>query len=276
MAKVILILCDALRDDVAAAQMGYLEHLVERSLATRYTAIAEMPTMSRPNYETVHTGVPCSVHGITNNYLVRPSNMPNIFSAAREQGKVTAASAYYWFSELYNGVPYDPVDHREVDDDTLNIQHGRFYYQSGSNGDGYPDVEVFAAGAMLARKFYPDYLLIHPMMMDAFGERYGGDSTEYRKNAIAQDVMIANIVPPVLAAGYTVIVTADHGMNDDPSTHGGSTSQVRHVPFYMIPPDGVGSGNSFQKVSQLQIAPTVCKLLDIPIPDTMKSKPIEV
>jgi predicted AlkP superfamily pyrophosphatase or phosphodiesterase len=273
MSKVVLILCDALRDDVAAAQMGYLEHMVERSLATRYTAIAEMPTMSRPNYETVHTGVPCSVHGITSNYAVRLSNTPNIFSQARAHGRTTAASAFYWFSELYNGVPFDPVDSREVDDERLNIQHGRFYGY-GQIESSYPDVEVFAAGGMLARRFYPDYLLIHPMMMDSIGERMGGDSTEYRRNAIAQDVIMANLIPALLAADYHVIVTSDHGMNDDPSTHGGSTPQVRNVPLYLMTPAGKGAGNTHQQVSQLQFAPTVCRLLDVPIPETMTALPI--
>jgi predicted AlkP superfamily pyrophosphatase or phosphodiesterase len=61
--RVILIVSDALRDDTAAQQMGYLPHLVEEEKATRYTVIAEMPTMSRPMYETLHTGMPVCVHG---------------------------------------------------------------------------------------------------------------------------------------------------------------------------------------------------------------------
>lgn len=56
--KVILVVVDGLRDDTAAAQMGYLEGLVEHRIAERYTVIAEMPTMSRPLYETIQTGVP--------------------------------------------------------------------------------------------------------------------------------------------------------------------------------------------------------------------------
>jgi predicted AlkP superfamily pyrophosphatase or phosphodiesterase len=271
MDKVILVLSDALRDDTARAHMGYLEHLVEVKAATRYTCIAEMPSMSRPNYETVHTGVPCTVHGITSNYQVRPSIMPNVFSQARAHGKVTAASAYCWFSELYNRAPYDPVMHREVDDPALNIQHGRFYYYDGGDGTGYPDVDCFAAGGMLMAKFQPDYLLIHPMMNDALGEKFGGDSVPYRRNVIAQDVILATLIPQALALGYTILVTGDHGMSDDASTHGGSTPQVRHVPMYVVPADGAGRGDTGERISQLQIAPTVCHLLGIPIPDTMKA-----
>jgi predicted AlkP superfamily pyrophosphatase or phosphodiesterase len=58
MGKVVMVVSDALRDDTARAQMGYLQHLVEAGRATRFTVVAELPTMSRPLYETLHTGVP--------------------------------------------------------------------------------------------------------------------------------------------------------------------------------------------------------------------------
>jgi len=108
--KVILVLSDALRYDAAVAGMGYLGHLVEAKRASLYKVVGELPSMSRPMYETVHTGVPVSEHGVVSNYVVRRSTMPNIFQLAVEAGKSTAAAAYYWFSELYNRAPYDPID----------------------------------------------------------------------------------------------------------------------------------------------------------------------
>jgi predicted AlkP superfamily pyrophosphatase or phosphodiesterase len=207
MGRVILVVSDALRDDTAAHQMGYLQHLVEAGRATRFTVVAELPTMSRPLYETLHTGVPVSVHGVTNNRVVRRSTMPNVFGEAVRRGKTTGASAYWWFSELYNKVPYDPVGDREVDDPSLAIQHGRFYTE-----DNMPDREVFAAGATVVRKFEPDYVLIHPMGMDYLGEAHGADSPQYRNNAIFQDMILADLMPGWLESGYHVLVTADHGI----------------------------------------------------------------
>ena len=270
MGKVVLVVSDALRDDTAAQQMGYLEHLVEAKLSTRYTVIGELPTMSRPMYETLHTGLPASQHGVITNQVVRRSRVPNVFQAAADHGKTTAAAAYYWFSELYNRVPYDPIDDREVDNPGLLIQHGRFYPR-----DEFPDAELFANAGALIRKFAPDYLLVHPMGMDYIGELYGADSSQYRNNATRQDVMVANLIPEWLEAGYTVLVTGDHGINND-KQHGGTTPDVRNVPLYMIPPDGKGAGNRQESVSQLRIAPTVCHLMGIPIPETMKHPPIEL
>jgi predicted AlkP superfamily pyrophosphatase or phosphodiesterase len=270
MGKVILVVSDALRDDVAAAQMGYLEHLVEVKRATRYTVIAEMPTMSRPLYETIHTGVPVTEHGVITNQVVCRSRMPNVFQSAVDAGKTTAAIAYSWYSELYNSVPYDPVDHREVDDPSLLIQHGRFYTE-----DEYPDIELFRTAAMVIRRFAPDYVLIHPMGMDDLGHKFGADSRQYRNNAVFQDVILGNLIPECLAGGYTVLVTGDHGMDND-HMHGGSTPEVRNVPLYIIPSNGKGTGDTEKTVSQLRIAPTVCRLLGVPIPQTMKHPPIEV
>ncbi len=266
--KVVLVLSDALRYDVAVAQMGFLGHLVEVKLASLYKVITELPTMSRPMYETVHTGLPVTEHGVVSNLVVRRSNKPNIFQLAREAGKTTAAAAYSWFSELYNRVPYDLIDDHEVDDESLLIQHGRFYTQ-----DFYPDVELFITAGMLVRKFAPDYLLVHPMGMDDIGHLYGADSNEYHRNAILQDVALANLIPEWMERGYNVLVTGDHGMGAN-KRHGGTTPDVREVPLFLIRPGVPGEGNTETVVSQLQIAPTVCKLLGISIPETMRQPPI--
>ena len=268
MNKVILILSDALRYDAAVAGMGYLGHLVETKQAGLYKIIGELPSMSRPMYETTHTGLPSSAHGIVANSIVRLSTQPNLFRLLRDAGRVTAAAAYSWFSELYNRAPYDRINDREVDDDSLPIQHGRFYTE-----DEYPDVELFATAAMLVRRFAPDYLLLHPMGMDYKGETFGADSREYRNQAVKQDMWLAPLIVEWTRLGYTILVTGDHGINKD-GAHGGPAPDQREVPLYLIQPNGVGQGDTKQIVSHLQIAPTILKLLDIPIPETMKHPPL--
>jgi predicted AlkP superfamily pyrophosphatase or phosphodiesterase len=268
MSRVILILSDGLRYDTAVASMGYLGHLVEARLASLYKVIGELPSISRPMYETTHTGLTASEHGIVSNLVVRRSTRPNVFQSAVQAGRTTAAAAYWWFSELYNRVPYDEVMDREVDDESLLIQHGRFYTQ-----DEYPDVELFATAGMLVRRFMPDYLLIHPMGMDHAGEKYGADSAEYRTHAIRQDHWLASYITEWLGAGYNVLLTGDHGMNAD-GHHGGTTSEVREVPLYILRPNLPGKGDTGQVISQLRIAPTLCEMLGVPIPETMRHEPV--
>ena len=268
MNKVILILSDALRYDVAVANMGFLGHLVESKLASLYRIVGELPSMSRPMYETVHTGVPSSVHGIVANSIVRRSSMPNIFQSVSGAGKITAAAAYYWVSELYNSAPYNRINDKETDDESLAIQHGRFYTE-----DEYPDVELFASAAYLIRKYSPDYLLLHPMGMDYHGETFGSDSKEYRNHAIRQDMWLAPLIQEWMERDYTILVTGDHGINKD-GAHGGTTSEQRDVPLFCIQPKVKGRGDTGQVISHLQIAPTVLSLLDVPIPPTMKHEPL--
>src|SRR3972149_104783 len=231
MAKTILILSDGLRYDVAKDNMGFLGHLVESKLASL-------------------------------------SSKPNIFQVVKSAGKVTAAAAYYWVSELYNRAPYDRIEDKEVDNEELAIQHGRFYTQ-----DEYPDIELFNSAAHLVRKFSPDYLLLHPMGMDYHGETYGSDSKEYRNHAIQQDAWLAPLIQEWMERDYTVMVTGDHGINKD-GAHGGTTPEQREVPLFMIQPNVKGRGDTGEIISQLKIAPTILKLLDAPIPETMKQKPL--
>jgi predicted AlkP superfamily pyrophosphatase or phosphodiesterase len=266
--KVILVLSDGLRFDTAAAGMGYLGHLVEAKLASLYKVTGELPSLSRPMYETIQTGLPVNIHGIVSNQVVRGSIKPNLFHLAHAAGRSTAAAAYFWFSELYNGTPYHPMEDREVDDEALAIQHGRFYTQ-----DEFPDIELFAMAGMLVRRFSPDYLLVHPMGMDYAGERHGASSSEYRNHAVRQDRWLAPYLTEWMERGYDILVSADHGMNAD-GLHGGTTPEVREVPLYIIKPTVSGLGDTGETISQLQIAPTICKLLELDIPITMAAAPL--
>jgi predicted AlkP superfamily pyrophosphatase or phosphodiesterase len=269
MGKVILILSDGLGYEAAVAGMGFLGHLVETKQASLYEVQGELPSLSRPMYETIHTGLTSSQHGIVASNVVRRSNKPNVFEMARQTGLSTAAAAYYWFSELYNGVPYDPVDDREVDDPSLAIQHGRFYTQ-----DDYPDPEVFHTAAALRRKFEPDYLLAHPMGMDYIGERFGCDSREYRNHAIYQDEWLSPLLVEWMEKGYNILVTGDHGINAD-RLHGGTTAAMRRAPLFVIRPGQRGRGNTGRLISMLEIAPTLCKLLGLPVLETMQASEVD-
>jgi predicted AlkP superfamily pyrophosphatase or phosphodiesterase len=64
MSKIILLLSDALRYEVAKDHMGFLGHVVETKQASLHKMIGELPSMSRPMDETVHTGVTSSAHGM--------------------------------------------------------------------------------------------------------------------------------------------------------------------------------------------------------------------
>jgi bisphosphoglycerate-independent phosphoglycerate mutase (AlkP superfamily) len=93
------------------------------------------------------------------------------------------------------------------------------------------------------------------------------------KKASLYNMILSNLVMEWLERVYNILVTGDHGMSAD-RLHGGTTPDVREVPLFIIQPDAAGRGNTGEVISQLQIAPTVLKLMNLPIPETMKYPPV--
>jgi predicted AlkP superfamily pyrophosphatase or phosphodiesterase len=226
--KVILVLIDGLAWQVAHDGMGYLQGLCEAGRARLHRLDSALPSLSRPLYECILTGVEPIDSGIVNNGVSRLSNQSSVFHLARAAGLSTAAAAYHWVSELYNRSPYLAVRDRHTDDASLPIQHGVFYHD-----DAYPDDHLLLDAEMLRRRHDPDLLLIHPMNVDDAGHRHGYDSAQYRNAARRIDAQLSEPLAAWLAQGYQVLVTSDHGMNRD-RTHGGVLPEERQVPLFLL------------------------------------------
>ncbi|MCI8817343.1 MAG: nucleotide pyrophosphatase [Angelakisella sp.] len=231
MAKTILVLLDACRYDTGTENAGYLEHLIDYGKGAKYRVRGELPSMSRPMYETSLTGLPSSVHGITHNQVVRPSAFPNVFSLCRQQGLVTAAAAYQWMSELYS-------------------RPGRF--------DPLRDRWEF-----LRETYRPDFLLFHSMNVDYWGHQKGSASPEYTQAVATVMEQISLLLPRWQADGWQVVITADHGMNAM-GMHGGPTADQRTIPLYIFSPRARAGRFEEKEISQLNLAPLLCRLLELP------------
>lgn len=263
MAKAILILLDGLRFDVAQTYMGFMGHLVETSQASLYKVQAELPALSRPLYEVLLTGTPVSIHGITTDSVVRLSHQVSVFHLARQQGLTTAAAAYHWFSELYNRSPFNPFVDREQHDVSQPIQHGKFYFE-----DCYPDSHLFIDAEVLRQHWNPDFLVVNPLGLDYVGQQYGSESKAYRGQAIATDGLLAHFLPLWRDAGYTILITADHGI-DINGQDGGTTPDLREVPLYCLG-EYFEPGTFDKTVPQMAIAPLLCSMLGVPPSEKMR------
>jgi len=253
MRKVILIVLDGLRYDVARTCLGYMEGLVLAGRADVRKLTCELPAMSRPLYETLLTGRRPVDHGVVSNGVVRRSIGDNLFARVRAQEMVTAAAAYHWVSELYVSCPFDRHRDRILIDGAGDITHGLFYWD-----DHYPDSHLFADAEWLVHAKAADFLLLHPMNVDDAGHKHGGDSIGYRNAARLQGDLLARHLPGWVEAGYTVIVTADHGMGDD-GNHAGPTPEETEVPFYTV-------GFRLKRdtpIQQTEIAGLICRLMEI-------------
>ena len=91
------------------------------------------------------------------------------------------------------------------------------------------------------------------------------------------DACVGQIVDATLAAGGSLVVTADHGNCEqmtDPATGGPHTAHTTFdVPLIVVEP-GL-EGTSLREDGRLaDIAPTVLQLLGVPIPEEMTGKPL--
>ncbi|EKG42336.1 hypothetical protein Pav013_1471 [Pseudomonas syringae pv. avellanae str. ISPaVe013] len=254
--NVILIVLDGLNYEVARHAMGHLQAWHAAGRAALYKMECELPALSRPLYECILTGVAPIDSGIVHNNVSRLSNQRSIFHYARDAGLSTAAAAYHWVSELYNRTPFDPARDRHTEAADLPIQHGLFYW-----ADHYPDSHLFADAESLRLSHAPNFLLIHPMNIDDAGHKHGLDTAQYRNSARSADIILADYLQRWLDAGYQVLVTADHGMNNDRS-HNGLLPEEREVPLFVI--GDAFSLNVDAAPRQIDLCGTVCELLGIP------------
>jgi len=253
--NVILVVLDGLSYRVAQHALGHLQAYCQAGRAALYKLDCELPALSRPLYEAILTGVAPIDSGIVHNDVVRLSTQRSLFHYARDAGLTTAAAAYHWISELYNRAPFQAARDRHTEDTALPIQYGHFYY-----ADHYPDSHLLADADSLRQRYRPNLLLVHPMNIDDAGHQHGLDSPQYRNSARRVDLLLAEYLQSWLEAGYQILLTADHGMNNDRS-HNGLLAEEREVPLFVL-----GSAFSLDPQAQprqLELCGTVCQLLGV-------------
>ena len=252
---VILVVLDGLNYQVAHDTLGHLQALCAAGRGQLYRVECELPSLSRPLYECILTGVAPIASGVVHNGVSRLSNQRSVFHHARAAGLTTAAAAYHWVSELYNRTPFDAARDRHTVAPELPIQYGTFYY-----ADDYPDSHLFDDAESLRVRYRPNFLLVHPMNIDDAGHRHGLDTPQYRNAARRAGILLSNYLDAWLDAGYQVAVTSDHGMNDD-RTHGGVLLEEREVPLFVF-----GDGFSLDpraRPRQTDLCGTLCDVLGV-------------
>ena len=137
------------------------------------------------------------------------------------------------------------------------IDYGIYYWE-----DSYPDSHLFTDGEFIRKTYNPDFMMYHPMSIDLAGHTYGADSREYAWKVADMGSLIANLLPGWLADGYQVVVTADHGM-DENGIHCGTPDIQRDVPLYILSPMVETGRFEDHYIGQRNIAPMLCRLLGV-------------
>ncbi len=252
---------------------GNLEGWVEAGEAQVWKIRAPLPSTSACCYASIHTGTVPAVHGSTGNGHVFRLSQPDIFSEIRKANGVTGAVAHSFWSEFFNRAPFDPVRDLEYDEpESTSINHGRFHTMAGYNHWNQmtpSDADLFATLAMLAKRFGLDYGLLHTCTLDSMGHRFKHDCDELDYACYLLDAQLAPFIQQWRAAGYELIVTADHGQSAR-GHHGGRGEDQQDAALYYFGPSRGPDPDQLLHITQ--IAPTVLARLGVPIPETMDQK----
>ncbi|MCA3624515.1 MAG: phosphonoacetate hydrolase [Methylobacterium sp.] len=228
---------------IDGSEPGYIEKAVEAGVAPNFarmmrggaSMIAEcvIPSFTNPNNLSIITGRPPEVHGIAGNFFYDPATgkevmmndpsflrVPTILAGVQQAGfKVAMVTAKDKLRLLLSkGLDYSKgtaIAFSSEKADKANRSENGIEKVCDFVGMGVPDVYsaglsefVFAAGAKLAETFKPDLMYL--------------STTDYIQHKTAPGTKIANDFYAMIdrylgrldALGYTILATADHGMND--------------------------------------------------------------
>ena len=273
MRKLLLILIDGVPYRNWRRLFGNLEGWVTTGEARVWRMRSTLPSTSASCYASIHTGVSPQVHRVWGNEAVYRLEQPDVFSELSRAGRKTGAVAHSFWSELFNRSPFDAVRDIEYDEPEGPITHGRFHTMSGYgliNQMTPSDVDLFATLTRLCEAKGVDYGMLHSCTLDSMGHRFFHDCAEMDHACYALDAMLAPFLHRWRAAGYEVIVTADHGQ-DARGHHGGTGELQQDFAFYyfggseMPAPDVV--------LDQLALAPSILTRMGVAVPASMKAAP---
>jgi 2,3-bisphosphoglycerate-independent phosphoglycerate mutase len=218
--------------------LPYLDSL--RRVGVDTDARSHPPTLSRPNYVSIVTGVEPHISGVRTNDFHWPVALDSIMDRLRERAMESA-----YASPTSNGFAYMFAQ------DMADVRYAPW-------PGGFLQATRLAVG-----RRYPLVILI-PGDVDHAAHLYGTDSPQYRAATARVDDQLRRGLQGVDLRRDTIIVTADHG-HIKKGGHGGTEPAVLEVPL-IIAGAGVRPGALVRRARLIDIAPTVAALLGVPAP----------
>ena len=124
----------------------------------------------------------------------------------------------------------------------------------------------------------PDVFYVHYDEPDHTGHKNGWATPEYAAKVEEMDAYVGQIIQALKDAGTyehsIIVIASDHGGNG--KSHGKATVQEMEAPFIIAGP-GIRKGNEIKEfMMQYDVAPTIAKVLGLPIPDYWRGRPMPV
>ncbi|MDZ4762930.1 MAG: alkaline phosphatase family protein [Chloroflexota bacterium] len=257
MTRVILVMIDGLRPDALDPTRTPNLLRAQANGASTLTAQSVMPSITLPCHMSIFHSVPPARHGITSNYFT-PMARPviGLFDVANDAGK-RCAFVYNW-EELRDISRPGALDFSVCVRNSYDLE----------NGD-----QMMATHALpLIQHVDHDFVFVYLGTVDTAGHFYSWMSEGYLAQVARIDAVFGQLYD-ALPADAVMIVHADHGGHD--RYHGTDVPEDMTIP-YIIVGTGIKPGYAIQRpVSLLDTAPTIARLLNVPIPRDWEGTPID-
>jgi 2,3-bisphosphoglycerate-independent phosphoglycerate mutase len=198
-----------------------------------------------------------------------PEEMKNTLSEVIAQNnlkqlKITETEKFTHLTFFFNAQKYEA----EKGEDRILIESNK----DVKTHDEKPEMKVFEITAELEKALAEnkyDFIATNLVNCDMVG--HSGNFEAIVKGVEAVDQALGRIIPAAQKAGYTVIITADHGNAEHTFDTEGNQPMTAHtlnpVPFILI-------SNSFKALNKdegslADVAPTILKMMSLPIPPEM-------
>ncbi|MBI4510878.1 MAG: alkaline phosphatase family protein [Deltaproteobacteria bacterium] len=235
--RVVLFILDGLRLDTSYGR-PFLGRLRSRGIDAQ--ADSHFPTLSRPNYTSIATGVEPRWSGVrTNDYKGRVP-LDSIMARARAQGLRVS-----FIGE--NSSEFPRMFSPELDEGIVTPWPGGIQRSAES---------ALSRGDELVILIFDE--------IDSVGHALGAASPEYREAVRRVDQSLGALIDKLDFTRDAVVVVADHG-HVDKGGHGGLEPEAVTVPL-VLAGAGIDPGAMIVGARLIDVAPTIAALLGLPAP----------
>jgi hypothetical protein len=253
--RVVLIILDGIRLD-ASRGLPHLQELAGRGASG--VVRTGVPSLSHPSRAVIVTGAWQEVNGVTNNSQYDPTPVDSLLSVAERVGAPVAVAGSHFWQHTFG---------------TLDEQQARLHAQKPHLGATPEELiawqqQTCSEDLEFLSQHRDGLVVVGLTAADSAAHDFGGRSAEYLRVAGAVDACVGSFVEVFDDGRTTLIVTSDHGHIDfrGHGGHGGLEQEVINVPLVL-------AGQATQSASgwraeQVDIAPTICALLGLPLPAT--------
>lgn len=241
---------------------------------------SETPTISAVGYNSLLTGTWANKHNVWDNDIADPNyHYKDIFRIAEEYNPELQTAVFSTWTDnrtklIGEGLPQTGNIKLDYRFDGLELDTVRFPHDENSDYIHRIDDAVANEAASYVRDKGPDLSWVYLQYTDDMGHRYGNDEKFYDAIRKADD-QVGRIWKEIkereksFNEDWLIVITTDHGRDSLTGKHHGGQSDRERLTWIITNSDNL-NGRFRQTPGVVDIMPSICNHMAIPIPDDLR------